>query len=152
MTKPTTKATLTDAEQSALNKLPLHTPQEIASYARPGEGIERITPLVTKALAKHPAIATALKIDPEQLSRTAGDAAELNRLEASTHMLYRRAMENRLELESDLYRALLKLNRFVANADDRELEVEFAALAEWVASATAHASPAPAKTSDPTKA
>jgi hypothetical protein len=133
-TKQAATNTLSDADQTELLKLPLHTSKEIQSYLKPGEGFERVAPIALAILANHPEIAAALKLDGAALSAELARGLHLAELAAVAENLARRADENRLEAESDVYRALLKVNRFVQNAEDTGLEQEFVKLSEWIAS------------------
>jgi DNA repair protein RadC len=150
MPKPqqVTQNKLSDTDQEELLKLPLHTSKEIQSYLKPGEGFERVAPIALALLASHPEIAAALKIDAAALTAEHGRGLHLATRSAIAQNLERRADESRLEAESDVYRALLKVNRFVQNAEDVGLEQEFAKLSEWIASthggATRPAAPAAA--------
>ena len=143
--------TLSDTDQAELLKLPLHTSKEIQSYLKPGEGFERVAPIALAILANHPEIAAALKLDSAVLEAELARGIQLAERAAIAENLARRADENRLEAESDVYRALLKINRFVQNAEDTGLEQEFVKLSEWIASThgggarTAAAAPVEAK-------
>lgn len=125
---------LSDTDQDELLKLPLHTNKEIQSYLKPGEGFERVGPIALALLAGHPEIAAALKLDAAALTAEHARGIHLATRAAIAQNLERRADESRLEAESDVYRALLKVNRFVQNAEDAGLEQEFAKLSEWIAS------------------
>ena len=85
-------------------------------------------------LAYHPEIAAALKLDTAGLKAELARGIHLAERAAIAENLARRADENRLEAESDVYRALLKVNRFVQNAEDTGLEQELVKLSEWIAS------------------
>ena len=130
----TTGRKLTDEEQTQLLALPLHAPAEIRSYARPGEGFERVVPQCLQALKEHPEVAAMLKLDVEQIQRSFDEATALAGMEANVYNLYRRAMENRLDHESDVYRKILKINRVVQNADDPTLAADFKVISDWIAS------------------
>ena len=132
-TKQVATNTLSDADQADLLKLPLHTSKEIQSYLKPGEGFERVAPIALAILANHPEIAAALKLDTVDLTAELARGIHLAERAAIAENLARRADENRLEAESDVYRALLKVNRFVQNAEDTGLEQEFVKLSEWIA-------------------
>ena len=112
-TKQAATNTLSDADQGELLDLPLHTSKEIQSYLKPGEGFERVAPIALALLTSHPEIAAALKLDSAALSAELARGLHLAELAAIAENLARRANENRLEAESDVYRALLKVNRFV---------------------------------------
>jgi hypothetical protein len=147
--------TLSDADQAELLELPLHTSKEIQSYLKPGEGFERVAPIALALLAGHPEIAAALKLDPAALKAEHASGIHLAERAAIAENLRRRADEKRLESESDVYRALLKVNRFVQNAEDAGLEQEFVKLSEWIASTHgggargAAPDPAPAEAKNP---
>ena len=51
-------------------------------------------------------------------------------------VMYRRALENRLSIENEVFRSLLQLNRFLQSSADEELQRDFTDLAEWVAART----------------
>ena len=140
--KPLAKTTLSDAEQTELLTLALRTSKEIQSYLKPGEGFERIAPVALALLAAHPEIAVALKLDPTTLEAEHARGLVLADRAAIAQNLMRRADQNRLQAESDVYRALLKLNRFVQNAEDEGLAQEFLKLSEWIASTHGGATPA----------
>jgi len=148
-----TQNKLSDANQTELLKLPLHTSKEIQSYLKPGEGFERVAPIALALLASHPEIAAALKLDAAALTAEHARGLSLAELAAIAQNLERRADESRLEAESDVSRALLKVNRFVQNAEDAGLEQEFAKLSEWIASthggAGRAAAPIPAEEKNP---
>ena len=152
-TKQAATNTLSDADQTELLKLPLHTSKEIQSYLKPGEGFERVAPIALAILANHPEIAAALKLDTANLEAELARGIHLAERAAIAENLARRAYENRLEAESDVYRALLKVNRFVQNAEDTGLEQEFAKLSEWIASThgggARPAAPAPVEAKTP---
>jgi hypothetical protein len=123
---------LSEAEQTTLLKLPLHSTAEIRTYARPAEGMERVAGAVLARLSRHAALAESLHIDAARLNAQVNEATALADLERRAEALRRRAFENRLANESDVYRALLKLNRVVQHSDDPELAIEFKDLADWV--------------------
>ena len=113
-----------------------------------GEDSEALEALLPReAPAAYVQRVTALKLDAAHLSDELTRGLSLAEKAAIAENLRRRADENRLEAESDVYRALLKINRFVQNAEDTGLEQEFAKLAEWIASTHTGgraAAPAPA--------
>ena len=124
---------LTEAEQRAMLKLELYSNAEIKALAFPSEGFERVAPTVLDKLSGHLDLVSALKIDLAHLKAQVEEARVLGDAERRAEALYRRAKENRMANESDVYRALLKVNRIVQNAGDPELEIEFKDLGEWVA-------------------
>jgi hypothetical protein len=89
---------------------------------------------VLSRLPRHTALIETLHVDPARVRAQVTEASTLADLERRAEALHRRAYENRLANESDIYRALLKVNRVVQNSDDPELAIEFKDLADWVAS------------------
>ena len=136
--EPGTEAqrSLSLAEQRALLLLPVHDADTIKSYVKPHEGFARVAPLSLKRLSSYPDIASALRLDLPGLSAELLRSSELGEQEDIAYRLYRRALENRLSIESEVFRALLKLNRFLQSSEDEELQRDFADLAEWVAART----------------
>ena len=138
-----TKRRLTDAEQDQLLALHLHNPEEIKSYLKPPEGIDRVGPTVVAYLQANPAVAAALKLNVPHLQDLLTQRTQLTGLEALALGLYRRARETRMEGDSDLYRAMLKVNRFAQNNEDTELEADMAALSKWVSDNHGHGATEP---------
>ena len=132
---------LSETQQQKLLKLPVHTTAETRSYLKPGEGLERIAPIVLNMLESAPHIGAALKLDAEKLRKQLESRAELTQFEATTFNLYRRAAENRMAADSELYGAMLKVNRFVQNSGDAEYARDFSDLSEWVSSNHSHTGP-----------
>ena len=133
---PGSRRGLSAEEQGLLLGLPVHDADTMRSYVKPHEGFERVAPLTLKRLASYPNIASALRIDLADFESQLQRVGELAEQEDIAYRLHRRAMENRLSLESELFRGLLKLNRFLQSSDDEELQRDFADLSEWVASRT----------------
>ena len=131
--EPVTRRSLTAVEQQHLLQLPVHETEAMRSYVKPHEGFERVAPLSLKRLAEYPDIVSALRLDVAELEAALGQAAVLAEQEGIAFRLHRRALENRLCVESTVYRALLKLNRFLQASADEELQRDFSELADWVA-------------------
>lgn len=127
---------LSVAEQRALLALPVHDADMIKSYVKPHEGFARVAPLTLKRLGSYPDVASALRLELPELLAELARSSELGEQEDVAYRLYRRALENRLSIENEVFRALLKLNRFLQSSEDEELQRDFADLAEWVAART----------------
>jgi hypothetical protein len=129
-----TAKTISESDQRTLLELPLYSVKEIQSYLKPGEGFERAAPVALDHLAAHPEIAVALHLDVAALKQELARGIHLAAEAEIAENLARHAQENRLKVESGVYRAILKLNRFVQNAESAELMQEFSVLSDWVAS------------------
>lgn len=124
-------------EQQRLLGLPVHDAEAIKSYSKPHEGFERVGPLAMDRLRSYPIIASALRIDIPGYEADGARARELAQQEDIAFRLHRRALENRLCIESEMYKALLRLNRFVQSSGDGELQRDFKELSDWIAARTA---------------
>lgn len=125
---------LTAEEQKELVGLHRQSAAEIAALARPGEGFERVAPDALAALGRHPSLAKVMELDPAKLEASFEEGRHLATLEAVAYDLYRRAFENRLEHESEVYRALLKANRVAHSLGQPDVEADFSALDAWISS------------------
>lgn len=141
---------LTASEQKELTALHRHSAAEIAAMARPGEGFERVAPEALAALARHADLARILQLDPAELQAGYEAGRHLADLESVAYDLYRRAYENRMQHESEVYRALLKANRVAHAMGEADVLADFAMLDQWISSThPGHAgppAPAPAGT------
>ena len=124
---------LSAEDQQRLLALPIHGAEAIKSYTKPHEGFERVGPLTMNRLRSYPDIASALRIDIPGYATDGAHARELAEQDDIAFRLHRRAMENRVYIESEMYRSLLRLNRFVQSSGDAELKRDFKELADWIA-------------------
>jgi len=130
---------LTDAQQDKLLQLAVRTTSETRAFLKPGEGLERVAATTLDMMENTPQIGAALKLDAGKLRKQLESRAELSQYEATAFNLYRRAAENRMAADSDIYGAMLKVNRFVQNSGDAEYARDFAKLSEWVSAGHSHA-------------
>lgn len=125
---------LTAEEQQELIALHRHSAAEILAMAKPGEGFERVAPVALGALARRAALAKVLELDPAELEASYQEGRHLADLESVAYDLYRRAYENRLEHESQVYRALLEANRVAHDMGQPDVLADFSDLDEWISS------------------
>lgn len=139
--------TLTGEQQHELADLHRLSAAEVASLARPGEGFERVVPGALAALEHRPRFAAVLALDPKALAADFQQAEHLGALAEIAYDLYRRAFENKMALESEVYRALLKANRVAHSMGEPDVVADFAELDAWISSThPGHgAAPAPAE-------
>ena len=124
---------LSEEEQQRLLLLPVYDAEAIKSFSKPHEGFERVGPLSMNRLRSYPDIASALRIDIPVYEADGARARELAEQDDIAFRLHRRALENRMCVESEMYRSLLRLNRFVQSSGDGELQRDFKELADWIA-------------------
>jgi hypothetical protein len=119
-------------DQEYLLGLGVFTAEQTKRFLKPREGISKPADAAIRYLKASPAIGVALKIDPEKLGVLLQERDRLEKLESTTHNLFRRAAENRMAADSDLYGALLLFGRFVRSTDDPAMARDLEELLNWI--------------------
>jgi hypothetical protein len=130
---------LTEPQQDRILAMALHPSAAVQSMLKPAEGMEPVAEKVFDLLEGSPAIAKALKLDVPELRARSAEHKDLVQFEGTTYKLYRRAATNRMAADSEIYSAMLKVNRFVQNCGDAEVADDFSELTKWIAGNHRHA-------------
>ena len=125
---------LSEDQQDRLLVMPVYRSEDIQKFLKPGSGMDKVAPKALDLLEATPEIAKALKLDVDGLRDSLSQREELAHLEDTAYNLYRRATENRMRLDSEVYAALLKVNRFVQSVGDAGTQRDFSDLSDWISS------------------